>query len=1363
MKLRVSRIAIAVLSLALATAAAQQTSSSAGTASQTVPPLIQFANVATDEGGNTLSGVASITFSLYGSQQGGEPLWSETQNNVQLDSTGHYSVELGITKQNGVPTTLFTNGEARWLGVQIAGQAEQARVLLLSVPYALKAGDAATIGGLPPSAFVLAAAQSGTAAAYTTDSATRQSVSSATSSDVTTSGGTVNYLPLWDAASDITNSVVFQSGTGSTAKIGINNATPATTLDVKGAGTIRGTLSVLGSLALPATGTATATAGKNSEPLSLTASAFSSSTSATVNQTFRWQAEPAGNDTSTPSGTLNLLFAEGTAAPEETGLHIANNGQITFAAGQTFPGTGDGTITGVTTASGSGLAGGGSSGTLNLSLTNACAANQVLQWNGTSWACSSAGTGTVTSVNSGTGLTGGPITGSGTLSINTSVVPQLNATNVFTGNQTVNGNLSATGVVTGSSYQIGSNLFAFGSYANGNAFFGFAGNSTMSGIANTATGYQALFSDTTGTGNTATGTLALYSNTGDSSGDGSANTASGYAALYSNTTGNSNTASGESALYANTTGGGNTASGSAALYANTTGSNNTTSGYDALEQNTTGSNNTASGYQALFHSAGSGNTGLGFNALYNTGAGSNNTAVGSNAGGGNTSGSSNTLIGYYAGTDASTPSLTNATAIGAYADVAQSNSLVLGGINGVNGATANTNVGIGTTVPAYALDVYGTGHFTQAVTFGSPVNFASGQTFPGTGTGTITGVTANTGLTGGGTSGTVSLALASNACASGSALTALPFTCSAFATNGTNAFGGSQTVDESSSSIAIAGNQTASTGTTYGVMGTSVSTSGYGVYGEDYATSGANFGVFGASQSTSGTGVYGAAYPTSGTTIGVYGLSQSASGYAVYGYNTGGGYGVYSAGNMGATGSIAAGGNVSGVNVIATGAVTGGSVIATGTVQGGVVNATTSFDLGGVFFASGSSYPSYNAFLGFAGNTTMTGGYNTASGYSALAANISGGYNTATGEQALSSDTTGSNNTASGYEALYSNTGDSSGDGSGNAATGYEALYYNTTGNYNTASGYQALYANTTASYSTASGYQALYANTTGHSSAATGALALTANTTGAYNAAFGNQSLRQNTTGSYNVGLGAYGGQTTDGNPLTGSNDTAVGAGSAFGSDAITNATAIGSNAVVSESNALVLGCIAGLNSCGGAVNVGIGTATPTNIFTIAQGAGDAIASGWTTYSSRRWKTNIHALQNALGKVEQLRGVSYDLKDSGKHEIGVIAEEVGKVIPEVVTYEENGEDARGVDYSRLTALLIEAVKQQQREISTQQQQMAAQQRQIRGQQSQIARLTDKVSVLETALRTAGQAEKSPATVRLSAVTEAAVQTLPKN
>ncbi len=116
---------------------------------------------------------------------------------------------------------------------------------------------------------------------------------------------------------------------------------------------------------------------------------------------------------------------------------------------------------------------------------------------------------------------------------------------------------------------------------------------------------------------------------------------------------------------------------------------------------------------------------------------------------------------------------------------------------------------------------------------------------------------------------------------------------------------------------------------------------------------------------------------------------------------------------------------------------------------------------------------------------------------------------------------------------------------------------------------------------------------------------------------------------------------------------------------------------------------------------NVGIGTTSPGNILTVVQNSTtDPIADAWTTYSSRRWKTNIKPLENALGKVQQLQGVSYDWKADGKHDIGLIAEEVGKVIPEVVAYEDNGVDAKSVDYARLVAVLIEAVKEQQKKIT---------------------------------------------------------------
>jgi len=92
------------------------------------------------------------------------------------------------------------------------------------------------------------------------------------------------------------------------------------------------------------------------------ASAFNSSTAAPTNEVFHWQAEPVNNNTASASATLNLLFGSAPASPAETGLRISHNGQITFAGGQSFPGT----VVGVT--AGTDLTGGGSGGTLTLNL-----------------------------------------------------------------------------------------------------------------------------------------------------------------------------------------------------------------------------------------------------------------------------------------------------------------------------------------------------------------------------------------------------------------------------------------------------------------------------------------------------------------------------------------------------------------------------------------------------------------------------------------------------------------------------------------------------------------------------------------------------------------------------------------------------------------------------------------------------------------------------------------------------------------------------------------------------------------------------------------------------------------------------------
>jgi hypothetical protein len=944
MKLRISCVVVGLL---LVLSLAAQTAST-GSPSLQVPPLIQFSNVATDEGGNSMSGVVSLTFSFYSAQQGGEPLWTETQNNIQLDGTGHYSVQLGITKPNGVPTTLFTTGEARWLGVRIAEQGEQPRVLLLSVPYALKAGDAATIGGLPPSAFVLAAPPSGSTPVAPLDaSATPLTSAPPPTGTPVTGTGTVNFLPLWDTTSDIVSSVLSQSVT-SPFKIGINNPAPAATLDVAGGGIIRG------SLELPSTGTATAAAGKNSQPLAQVASVFNSTAGKAANQTFEWQAEPSGNDTASASATLNLLFGSGTAKPSETGLHLASNGVITFSAAQSFPNA----ITGVTTATGSGLTGGGTSGTLNLGLLNTCSTNQVLQWNGTAWACatvsSGGGSGTVTSVATGLGLLGGPITTSGTLTIDPTVVPQLGAANTFTGNQTVTGNVIAT---TGYEIQFaGTNrLFDYGTpfvgSGLGNSFLGFAGNSTMTGQGNVAAGWAALGANATG----------FY------------NTAVGLDALFTNSSGQQNTAVGQSALFAS--GGGSSSNANA----------NTAVGYGAAYNNDTGYSNTAIGAQALYNNTGGVyNTAIGSGSLYNN-AGSTTT------------GDYNTALGYASGP--TTANLSNTTAIGANASVSESNALVLGG----TGANA-VKVGIGTAAPAYTLDAAGTIRSSSGG-FMFPDGTTQTTAATGGGGGTITGVTAGTGLIGGGTTGNVTLNI--NTATIPQLSTANTFTGNIVAGTSSN------------SSFGVLGEANATSGQVYGVAGLSASPSGYGVWGLNVASggigvfgndsagtgvsgSGATYGVYGTATSSGSAGVYGTApqyglqgvASGSGTTVGVYGsgaygVQGSGATDGVYGtgtygvYGTGSIDGVYGAGSNGVYGTGNNGVYGTGNNgVYGTGAY---GVYGTGTTYGvygtgpvGVYGTGTSNGVSGTgpngVYGTGTSNGVYGIGAGAASGSGLNGG-----------------------------------------------------------------------------------------------------------------------------------------------------------------------------------------------------------------------------------------------------------------------------------------------------------------------------------------------------------------------------------------------------
>jgi hypothetical protein len=95
----------------------------------------------------------------------------------------------------------------------------------------------------------------------------------------------------------------------------------------------------------------------------------------------------------------------------------------------------------------------------------------------------------------------------------------------------------------------------------------------------------------------------------------------------------------------------------------------------------------------------------------------------------------------------------------------------------------------------------------------------------------------------------------------------------------------------------------------------------------------------------------------------------------------------------------------------------------------------------------------------------------------------------------------------------------------------------------------------------------------------------------------------------------------------------------------------------------------------------------------------GQVKANAFVSYSSIRFKENIEPLGSALDTISKLKGVSYNWKDTGKKDFGFIAEEVGKVLPEIVEWNVDSRYANTMDYTRIISFLVEAVKEQQKKI----------------------------------------------------------------
>jgi hypothetical protein len=354
----------------------------------------------------------------------------------------------------------------------------------------------------------------------------------------------------------------------------------------------------------------------------------------------------------------------------------------------------------------------------------------------------------------------------------------------------------------------------------------------------------------------------------------------------------------------------------------------------------------------------------------------------------------------------------------------------------------------------------------------------------------------------------------------------------------------------------------------------------------------------------------------------------------------------------------------------------------------------------------------YNTAVGAEALRNNKGNDNTASGASALEKNTTGQYNSAFGRSALKKNTTGSNNTATGINALENNT-----TGSENTAHGAYALQFNTTGRQNSAFGHSSLKNNTTGEYNTATGFGALSTNTTGTQNTATGWYALGLNVTGKQNAAFGWYVLYKS-TGDFNTGVG----ESALKNNTTGNGN------SAFGQDALANNstgannTAIGRESLAGNltgSNNTALGAYSSVGSFTNATAIGYeATATADNMIRLGNGSVTLIQGkvGFTQESDTRIKKNIVNSSYGLATVLKLRPVEYNLTSNDLKQVGFIAQEVQKLVPEVVTGKEGDlskGEILGITYSNLVPVLTKAIQEQQKQIEDQNAKIAAQQKQI--------------------------------------------------